>query len=379
MRRKIQFILHYSELYGANRSLHSIITYLHSKDFEVQVLLPFQGSMVSKLESQNIPFKILPYFASFLYIRPKVKYLLLPFLIAFNFIIFPLILWKVKKFNPDVIYSNTSAENIGVIISKLLRKKHITHVREFMSKDYQSYFIFGKNIKRRFIGLSDGIIFVSNAVKKSILGTKGVSSLTQVIYNGIATPDLFHEKINVPTTPNFGLVGLIDPGKDQLKALEYFKRILSIYPGAKLNFYGDGSGDYKKQVVGRVNELGIQNDVVFHGFIENIDQIYKFDILFMFSKSEGFGRVTAEAMLRGIPVIGYDNAGTSELIHHGKTGYLFHDYESFENSLEGLLSSDDSFNYIRWNAYNSIKKTCDLNLYSENVLQFINSVFKKNK
>lgn len=40
------------------------------------------------------------------------------------------------------------------------------------------------------------------------------------------------------------------------------------------------------------------------------------------------GRVTAEAMSCGRPVIGFDAAGTSELISHGRTGLLYRDGEA---------------------------------------------------
>jgi glycosyltransferase involved in cell wall biosynthesis len=43
----------------------------------------------------------------------------------------------------------------------------------------------------------------------------------------------------------------------------------------------------------------------------------------MCSKNEALGRVTIEAMSRGTPVIGFDNAGTSEIIKHAYNGFLY--------------------------------------------------------
>ena len=59
----------------------------------------------------------------------------------------------------------------------------------------------------------------------------------------------------------------------------------------------------------------------------------------MFSKSEGFGRVTIESAFHGVPVIGFDNAGTSELIIHEKTGCLFQDFDSFLECVNFIMNS----------------------------------------
>ncbi len=55
----------------------------------------------------------------------------------------------------------------------------------------------------------------------------------------------------------------------------------------------------------------------------------KADIFIMASKSEAWGRVTAEAMLGGCLAVGADTGATPELIIDGNTGYLF-DHNSFD-------------------------------------------------
>ena len=73
-----------------------------------------------------------------------------------------------------------------------------------------------------------------------------------------------------------------------------------------------------------MKKLNIEENVIFEGFVKDVEDIYsKFDILLMCSRSEAFGRVTIEAMLRCKPVIGYDVGGTSELIEDRVTGFKF--------------------------------------------------------
>ena len=47
------------------------------------------------------------------------------------------------------------------------------------------------------------------------------------------------------------------------------------------------------------------------------------DVELVCSRAEAFGRITAEAMMGGMPVIGSDTGGTPELIREGETGFLY--------------------------------------------------------
>ena len=374
MQKRIQFITHYNDLYGANRSLLTLIEYFHCKDYAVNVLLPSNGSMARHLKRQGIAYDVIFNYGSFLYIRPKLKHIVVPLLGLFNIFIFPYIVYKIRKFNPDIIYSNTSAENIGVFASKFLKVKHISHIREFMSLDHESYFIFGKTIKRKFIEWSDGVIFVSKAVAEHIKGDLKFKTLNKVIYNGLKIPNVKPNSVSVPIAIKFGIVGLIDPAKGQLQALQYFSNIVEQYPHSTLHIYGTGSGKYYNKLIESIDQLKLNDKVILHGFVDDIERIYSFDVLMMFSRSEGFGRVTVEAMMRGIPVIGMNSAGTSELINNGKTGYLFKDQESFNESLSSLFSTEYSFNLIRMKAFESSSEQFNDKKYNISIESFINKV-----
>ena len=377
---KIFFISNYSELYGANRSLLTLLQYFHSNNYSLQVLLPSKGTMEKKLKEIGIPYIILPYYSSFLYMKPTLKHLIVPILALLNLLTFPFILSKIKKFNPDLIYSNTSAENIGVLFAKILGIKHISHIREFMSLDHNSYFIFGKELKRRYIKMSDGVIFVSNSVKNEIITNTENFTRHIVIYNGISSPVANIIEKELPVSPSFGLVGLLDPGKGQYTAVSYFSSILAVFPESKLHIFGDKKGKYKKQIERLIESLNIKGSVIFHGFVEDQNKIYEeFDILLMFSRSEGFGRVTVEAMLRGKPVIGYNNAGTAELIEHQTTGCLFENIKTFKDSVEYIMISRTNYNKIRFNAFSHIRQLCDEKDYCLNVERFINQTINSKK
>lgn len=372
--KKIQFILNNRFLYGANRSALSVIEYFILKGHKVKVLVPFWGSMADELKRKDIAYEVIPFYSAFLYVRPIFKHILVPFLILLDVLIFPFIFFRVWKFNPDIIYSNTSAENSGIFLSKILGKKHVWHIREFMKNDYKYYFIFGKINKSRLISMSDKSIYVSNSVLKEVHELYDDEKF-MVVYNGIYS--------NIESVPEnkifnddivFGMVGILDPAKGYELAIRYFSVLVEKYPNSKLFIFGDKDGVYKNKIIKELNELNIIDKVIFKGFVKNQEDIYNsIDILLVFSRSEGFGRVTIESALFGIPVVGYDNAGTSELINHKITGCLFNDYYSFEESIKFILIKEN-YDSVRVRAFNQAKTKFNVVVYCENIYSFLKEI-----
>jgi glycosyltransferase involved in cell wall biosynthesis len=60
----------------------------------------------------------------------------------------------------------------------------------------------------------------------------------------------------------------------------------------------------------------------------------------MCSKNEGLGRVTAEAMLAGCPVIAHASGGTLDLIRHNDTGYLFNTIDECAHLIQHVVTSN---------------------------------------
>ena len=90
----------------------------------------------------------------------------------------------------------------------------------------------------------------------------------------------------------------------------------------------------------------------------------------MFSRSEGFGRVTIESALHGVPVIGFNNAGTSELIIDKRTGCLFKDLDSFLECVNFIMNSVN-YNLIREQAFLNANKRFNLRQYCDSVYSFV--------
>ena len=127
-----------------------------------------------------------------------------------------------------------------------------------------------------------------------------------------------------------GLVGDLVELKNHLGAIQLAKRLRTCGKDVSLLLVGrDVSGnvprsaEYAKRVRAEVAlaKPGVQ--LVSSSPEAMPDVMGRIDVLLQLSTvPESFGRVCVEAMAAGRPVIAYDHGGVSELVDHGRTGFL---------------------------------------------------------
>lgn len=238
----------------------------------------------------------------------------------------------------DIIHSNTSVINIGGLISRYSGIRHVWHIREFADLDYHMFPLISKSRYYSFMNrYTDRFICVSNAVAEhySLLDGKKKT----VIYNGIDPNAIaVREKRREEEQVRILISGTVTPAKGQDEAVQACAELFSqgidrfelLIAGAG-KFYFDIPEAIKDRVklLGYVDQIGLLLGTV--------------DIQLVCSRAEAFGRVTAEAMMAGIPVIGSNTGGTPELIQDGVTGFLFEKGNSRElaEKIKLLMEDDD--------------------------------------
>ncbi|WP_411767647.1 N-acetyl-alpha-D-glucosaminyl L-malate synthase BshA [Winogradskyella sp. A3E31] len=133
--------------------------------------------------------------------------------------------------------------------------------------------------------------------------------------------------------------------------------VVSIFNGiqkeipAKLMMVGEGPEKVKAEKM--IDDLGLQDKVVFFGNSNEIDRILCFSDLFLLpSQTESFGLAALEAMASSVPVISTNSGGLSEVNIDGFSGYLSDvgDVESMiENALK-ILKDEDTLQTFKANA-----------------------------
>ncbi|MED3623922.1 glycosyltransferase family 4 protein [Neobacillus thermocopriae] len=136
-----------------------------------------------------------------------------------------------------------------------------------------------------------------------------------------------------------------------------------------------GEGQLAIYLRNLAKELGISKQVKFLGFRTDIAEIIKISNVFAFpSFREGLSLSLMEAMTLGLPVICSNIRGNSDLVEHGKGGYLVKpdDIQGFTNAILNLY--ENSTKRKNMGIYNrSVLKNFDL----QNVLEEMGNIYSK--
>ncbi len=105
-----------------------------------------------------------------------------------------------------------------------------------------------------------------------------------------------------------------------------------------------GFGKALESLKAQAKRLGVENEVVFTGYLDEEDKpaLYNAASVFVISSpAELQSIVTLEAMASGLPIVSVDVAALKELCHDGENGYLFpeNDYAKMAARINDILAS----------------------------------------
>ena len=166
----------------------------------------------------------------------------------------------------------------------------------------------------------NGIVAVSEAVRRGLIASGIPADKIEVIYTGMAP----REPVR-PNRPKFGLaegdfaighMGAFTEEKGQDVAVAAAALIRQALPHARMILAGDGP---------RLKELrrGAPDNVAFPGFLSDRGTFFaSIDVFIMPSRSEAWGLAALEAMAYGVPVIASDVGGLPEIVEPENGGWL---------------------------------------------------------
>jgi len=173
-----------------------------------------------------------------------------------------------------------------------------------------------------------GIIANSLETKRTILAVNNElvpEGKISVVYNGIHLT-----KYNPLIEPLYiaeegeivlGAAGRLSEEKGHIHLLEMLKDLDGREVRFKLLIAGEGK--LMRTLQKHAEKIGVDQKVVFLGFVENMPAFFNsLDIFLLSSDYEGFGYVITEAMASCKPVVSFDNKSTSEIILDGATGFI---------------------------------------------------------
>ncbi|SDG08682.1 Glycosyltransferase involved in cell wall bisynthesis [Dyadobacter soli] len=375
---KILSFSHYSTLYGANRSLLTLLTATRD-EIDWWVICLEEGDFTKELAQNGIEYKVVR-FANDVHKDPRFPqwfHSIKRF--GFNIVAALYMAMLVIRKRIDLIHTNSSVIFIGALVAFFSGRKHLWHIREFVYEDYDYKYNFGRSSFRFWANKAARIICISESVAQKRVIEAGVTAPHVIIYNGLVdTPPAIRSRTR-NGTPLLGIVGIIVPAKGQLTAVKAVNALLKKGIAVELEIVGEiGDPAYYEEIANCIQDLGISDHVRFTGFTKDIQSIYRrLDVLLMCSLNEALGRVTIEGMMYGAPVVAYDSAGTSEIVQHEQTGLLFRSGEhGLAIELERLLNDNSLYAGIAERARDHVSQNFTISKYRDNFLREVASCRK---
>lgn len=174
------------------------------------------------------------------------------------------------------------------------------------------------------------ILAISRFVEKSILKSGMPAENVEVVYEGAEVPPLVTPEARGRARQRWGVgeherllgcVGYLLPEKGQELVVRALLTVRAKFPEARLLLAGDGPCRARLEAVTR--EQGLQDVVIFAGFVEDVSQVYASLDVFVFpSLAEPLGTSLLAAMAWGLPVLAVASGGVPEYVEDGENGLL---------------------------------------------------------
>lgn len=361
----ILFVTSASRIGGAERSLIFLLKNLNKDLFSLTVLVPEEGTLydelkkigikiiklnlIKKLNLLKMTFRI----GGFRFYNPLAIIINACF-ISFYFLSSIIAISAISRSSKaDILYVNSvDIAARAFLAARSVRKPVIFHCHDILKSNIDNLFL------RRLIDIPFRIICVSNAVRRSLLKWSKDINKVKTIYHGTDLSlfdgqfDMAHVK-ELKKSLNLsglvvGMVGRFDLSKGHETFLEAASTVINTIKDVSFLIVGSWVLDFERPRIEALKHyaknLGLQDKVVFTGFIANVKKYYHLmDIVAVPSWQEPFGLVSIEALACGRPVIGTNSGGTPEIIKDEVTGLLIptKDPGALARAMIRLLKDED--------------------------------------
>jgi glycosyltransferase involved in cell wall biosynthesis len=220
---------------------------------------------------------------------------------------------------------------------------HHVHQRQFLVEfgpalGWIGRFLEAKIMPRVYAHVPFIVVSGSTAADLAALGVD--AEHIRVVHNG-----LDHAAYGSPGTiserPRLLYLGRLKRHKRIDLAIELCARLRMHVPELVLDIVG--AGDDEARLRALVHRLGLQEHVVFHGFVGHSEKVHHYSrawALVCTSEREGWGLTTIEAAACGTPTLCLDAPGLRDAVQSGTTGFVARDMDDLCAAALRLITDD---------------------------------------
>jgi len=233
----------------------------------------------------------------------------------------------INKFHYNIVHSHTShAHTLAFGASAGSRIQRLVTRRVDFSI-FRHSFLKLSGIK--YLHMADYYIAISRKIKAVLVSDGVPEERIFVVYSGV-DPERFAGISYDHLISEFNLngderivinVAHLAGHKGQQFLIKAIPRVLSKLPHTR--FFIVGGGELIDELAGLASFLGLQQELVFTGFRQDVGAFYQMaDLFVMSSIQEGLGTAVIDALALGKPVVATSAGGLGEIIRNGETGRL---------------------------------------------------------
>jgi glycosyltransferase involved in cell wall biosynthesis len=381
--RHILFLQSSSELYGSGKIILQVLRTYQKEGLQPIVVLTGPGPIQAYLESEKIPVYIQNLgILRRKYVNPKGIFNR----VQKNLKAYRFLSALHRKYQFELVYSNTLAVIIGAYWAKRKAIPHIWHIHEILAGPAPLVKLLSKMLDSS----TPNPIAVSWAVAnhwQPLLKTANV----HVIPNGIPYDEFLEAKPNLGKELNLskdqiliGMIGRINPGKGQLFFLEMAEKLAKKFAHIHFVLVGDPFHGYEsilEKIRNALQTKGLETKVSYLGFRSDIPEIMASLDIFVLPSilPDSFPTVILEAMAAGKPIVATLSGGSAEMIMEGETGLLIPiaDVDMGAKAIARLISDSELREKMGQAGRNRVLTTFSLEAFEEKIKNHLWQHLKK--
>ena len=293
----------------------------------------------------------------------------------------------VEEIRPEVIYLNTVVSLAGAFAARRRGLPCIWHLREMFSDvggemhapDWTRPLVRGVIHHH-----ADRLVANSSATARNMLGEGADEAM--IVPNAVRaaffqedrSPEEARAALGLPfSSPVIGVPGTLRPMKGHPFFFNAVAPLLRRRDKVFVAVTGEGVSDFTHRLKKQVLDLGIQDQVEFLGWVDDMPAFYRAcDLVCVPSRAEPFGRTAIEAFAVGTPVVASAVGGLQDIIEDGDTGLLvpYGNEEALAGSLQRLLETPDLRHTLSANARQEGERKYHERAYKKRVARLVDDV-----
>jgi glycosyltransferase involved in cell wall biosynthesis len=377
---RIVYVSHTADLYGAERSLFTLVDeQQRGSRFSVLVVVPGTGPLVDLLTARGIEVRV-QRFGFWLSWQRRRGDRLLILATMFDYLVSAFRLSRaLREPRVHLVCTNTLASPFGAFLALFLRCPHVWHIREIVGPLSSIRLRLGRVSTLWLLRtLSDTILFNSEATAAHYREDLGATR-SRVVYNGFdfsqdREPEpaaaAYGRKVSAEPEPVVLFVGKASAMKNYEFALEVLRVLLDRGNRVRFCFVGGAMPDYADHLADSCRRLDVVANAEFLDFTTDIDSLYhRAALIAVCARNEPFGRSAVEALALGIPAVVVGSGGVQEIVRDGFNGRVVppDDATAFAEAIASLLGDAPLYQRLAKNARGDMQARFSKDRYRQEI------------